>query len=157
MFSRTACSSRSPDDPARGLVGHHRLPPGVAAADDEEAVARPEPGVAPLVDEDDLVLPVENVRLRRDQSRAPWTSASFRFGATTSKLRGHGADARAALDRVERLDHLRPRDARLRVPVVDPQRALERDRPARRRPARIGRNTVSSCPILTSWPGPTRT
>src|SRR5690606_34692740 len=73
----------------------------VTLADDEEAVARTQPVVLALVDEDDLVLPVElvGVDAREDLGLDILLVARGRDDLELARDR---TDARAALDRVER-------------------------------------------------------
>ena len=67
------------------------------------------------------------------------TSLSLRGGGTTSNAPRDRSDARAALDRVERLGDARAGDALLRVPLVDPHGALDLDQLAARPRCLIGR------------------
>src|SRR6185436_11097094 len=105
-------------------VALERAPPIVAATHDEQAVAGLEAVLVALVDEDDLVLPVEAVRVDARDDRG------FELGLVANgrhdlELSADRTDARAALDHVERLGDLSAGGSRLRVPTIDADAAFD--------------------------------
>ena len=96
-----------------------RLTPAVTSTRYEELVAGREPVLASAIEEHDLVLGHEDVRVQARQNSGLDVGAS-RYGWNDVEATAHGPDLGTALDDVERLGDLRARHACLRVVRLDP-------------------------------------